>query len=311
MGGGQWGLTRAQLVELTLTVPENAPLNASFSLTVTATSTETAGGGTAATTATLTVQVFNVAPTASVSGPASGVIGQILSFTIDAADPSAGDQAAGFGYSIDWGDGSSLQVIGQVVGATTASHAFLADGPTTVRVRAIDRDGGVGAATLLVLAIAPVTPSSLQEAVAQAQSSGGEVTLLPTSDAQVNAAIQAINLVQPPVPGSPVTVTLNLGGGTYLTGSAVQTQPGVTLVILNGTLVGGSPALIVTGGLVILNHVTAVNATNAPTILVSGGSLIVRNSTIEESTGFAQAAILVTGGTVNLGTAAEPGTPMR
>ena len=57
----------------------------------------------------------------------------------------------------------------------------------------------------------------------------------------------------------------------------------------------------------ILQGVTSQTATNAPTILVNGGSLIVRNSTIEESTGYAEAAILIAGGSVDLGTAASPG----
>jgi len=65
----------------------------------------------------------------------------------------------------------------------------------------------------------------------------------------------------------------------------------VHLVIQNGTLVGGSPALVIKSGDVLLDHVTLINATDAPTLLVNGGSLKVRNSTIQESTGYAQAAI--------------------
>src|SRR5205823_3735176 len=42
-------------------------------------------------------------------------------------------------------------------------------------------------------------------------------------------------------------------------------------------------------------------------ILVKGGSLTIRNDTIQESTGFANAAISITGGTLDLGTTANPG----
>jgi hypothetical protein len=52
-------------------------------------------------------------------------------------------------------------------------------------------------------------------------------------------------------------------------------------VIQNGTLVGGSPALVVDSGNVVLNNVTAINATNAPTIMLNGGSLVVRDTTIQ------------------------------
>ena len=52
---------------------------------------------------------------------------------------------------------------------------------------------------------------------------------------------------------------------------------------------------------------TARTATNSPTIVVNGGSLVVRDSTIEESTGYAQAAIQMNGGSVDLGTSASPG----
>ena len=42
--------------------------------------------------------------------------------------------------------------------------------------------------------------------------------------------------------------------------------------LVNGTLVSGPPALIVDSGSVVLDHVTAINATDAPTILVNGGT---------------------------------------
>ena len=57
----------------------------------------------------------------------------------------------------------------------------------------------------------------------------------------------------------------------------------------------------------LLENVTATNATDAPTIVVNGGWLTVFNSTIEGSTSYPQLAILITGGSVDLGTAANPG----
>ena len=101
------------------------------------------------------------------------------------------------------------------------------------------------------------------------------------------------------------------GGNVTVEGSATAGDfivNGGTVTLADGTVItGNSPAIIVNSGTVILQGVTAQTATNSPTIVVNGGSLVVRNSTIEESTGSAQAAILINGGTVDLGTAASPG----
>jgi hypothetical protein len=102
-------------------------------------------------------------------------------------------------------------------------------------------------------------------------------------------------------------VVLDLGGSTFTTDTHVDAPAGVTVVIQNGTLVGGSPALIVDSGTVILQGVTASNATDAPTVVVNGGRLVVRNSTIQESTGYAKVAIKINGGSVDLGTSSNPG----
>ena len=109
---------------------------------------------------------------------------------------------------------------------------------------------------------------------------------------------------------APVNWTVN-GGNVLVEGSASAGDfvvNGGTVTLTDGTVItGNSPAITLNSGSVILQGVTAQTATNSPTIVVNGGSLVVRDSTIEESTGYNQAAILVTGGSVNLGTAASPG----
>ncbi len=101
------------------------------------------------------------------------------------------------------------------------------------------------------------------------------------------------------------------GGNVTVEGSATAGDfivNGGTVTLADGTVItGNSPAITVNAGTVILAGVTAQTATNSPTIVVNGGTLIARDSTIEESTGYTQAAILITGGTVDLGTAASPG----
>src|SRR5262249_52265792 len=63
-------------------------------------------------TRTFTITVLNVPPTTAVSGPSHGVPGQPRTFTLSASDPSPVDQAAGFTFGIDWGDGSTQSISG-------------------------------------------------------------------------------------------------------------------------------------------------------------------------------------------------------
>jgi hypothetical protein len=108
---------------------------------------------------------------------------------------------------------------------------------------------------------------------------------------------------------TPVSVYLNLAPGTY-TPQTVQVPSGMTLYI-NGvagtTIDPDSPAFTVASGEVIVSNVTFVTTGDAPTILVSGGSLTLSNCVVQQSTGSSDAAIAVTGGTLDLGTATDPG----
>jgi hypothetical protein len=98
---------------------------------------------------------------------------------------------------------------------------------------------------------------------------------------------------------------ITLERGVEESGMAVN---GGTVTLADGTeLLPGSPAVTVHGGHVILHGATATGGGNAPTILVTGGLLTVRNSTIQESSSSAQAAMEITGGIVDLGTVEDPG----
>jgi probable HAF family extracellular repeat protein len=97
-------------------------------------------------------------------------------------------------------------------------------------------------------------------------------------------------------------IALNGGSLSIASASTIDNS----LAPSGGTLMTAAD-LTVNGGTAILHGVTARTAANSPTILVQGGSLVVRNSTIEESTGSARTAVQVTGGSVDLGTAADPG----
>src|SRR5262249_33643987 len=113
-----------------------------------------------------TILVDNVAPTSGITGPTDGVRGQARIFTLTAADPSAVDRAAGFTFSINWGDGSTQTVRGP--SGTAVSHTYAASGPYTVKVIAKDKDGGTSAAatktdtiTAAALETDPTDPSKI------------------------------------------------------------------------------------------------------------------------------------------------------
>lgn len=91
-------------------------------------------------TDTLVVTVNNVAPVASVGGSSSGVRGQVRTFTLSAQDASSVDQAGTFHYTINWGDGSSVQIVDGLA-SMTVDHVFAASGTFMITVTARDKDG--------------------------------------------------------------------------------------------------------------------------------------------------------------------------
>jgi hypothetical protein len=156
---------------------------------------------------------------------------------------------------------------------------------------------------------------------------------LPTLDSDLAAIGSAVVTA-----GGPISITIDLGPATYQNvdgnGHTLPidvTAPAGTSLTLNsppsgtatlydlvdsGTVIiqgqiaisGESPALVVVSGQTTATGVTLVTATDAPTIQVQGGALVVRSSTVEQtSTTTTQPAIQVTGGSVDLGTTSSPG----
>jgi hypothetical protein len=182
-----------------------------------------------------------------------------------------------------------------------------------------------------------LTTQNLQ-AVVNTLPAGGTVTIDPPDTGTLDAALGAVAGLTV-TSGSPVGIVLNLSPTTYANidstgayqpidgtapanatltlscparGSATLhdlVTSGTVTIEGNITVIGNSPALVVNSGLAtIANGVTLVTATDAPTILVNGGTLVVRNSTIEQiSTTSLAPAIEVNGGTVDLGTTSSPG----
>jgi len=153
------------------------------------------------------------------------------------------------------------------------------------------------------LTIKAVTTANLETTLASQSS-----VTLQVAPTEITGVISAINALPPSSTG---TITLNLTSGSY-TDLVASPPANVTLVISGAgggvTFLGQSPALTVTRGMVVVKtNVTFSTITNSPTILVSDGSLTLRGDTVQESTGGNRPALLITGGTVDLGTATDPG----
>lgn len=255
------------------------------------------------------LQVLRAATgTSLVVTPSTTVEGQpvVLSATVAVVAPGAGAPSG----TVTFRDGTTVIGTGAVDGAgvATVSTATLGIGTHTVTA-SYDGDPSFASSVSAgaALSVDPITTENLQSSLeAQVASGSTTVTIQAGVQATVDAALAAVQNVTAPDPEQPVTIVLDLGGQDFH-GVEAGTQPGVTLLIVNGNLTGNSPALTVVGGTVIVASSTLSNATNAPTILVRSGRLVVRNSVVRESTNFTQAAIRIEGGTVDLGTAAEPG----
>ena len=105
------------------------------------------GDGGVTTSSAVVVSVASLPPTLTVSAPIDGfqgVVGQSRVLQLTTTDPSGVDTAAGFTYSINWGDGSAVET---VTGSALRQiqHAYAATGTYTVTVTAQDKDGEVSA----------------------------------------------------------------------------------------------------------------------------------------------------------------------
>lgn len=109
--------------------------------------------------ASATINVINVAPTASVTADAIGAIGvrgQNRHIHIPVAtDPSSVDTAAGFAYTVSWGDGTTTPIALTTL-ASDPGHIYQYNGNYHITVTAADKDNGISAAVALNLAITPV-----------------------------------------------------------------------------------------------------------------------------------------------------------
>jgi uncharacterized delta-60 repeat protein len=222
--------------------------------------------------------------------------------SLDTTYGSGGKQIIDFGGGEDPGGGEGYYAAAIQPDGNAVPTGFTPHAPGYAVLTARYLGGAMNVTTQAAVA------GQLDQVIATANLSGQSdaVTFQASSQADVDTMLAAVNAL--PTATTDVTVTLDLGGGTYSTGGVAVNPPAhVNFVIQNGTLDPSSPALTVAGGNVTVQNCTLVTTGDAPTILVTGGHLMLRNDAIEESTGGNDAAIAITGGTVDLGTTADPG----
>ncbi len=203
-------------------------------------------------------------------------------------------------------------------GQATFSGPALPAGPPPLQAVYSSNSNFRGSASApLIQTVGALKPDSLQPLVNSVSAANVTAVALQAGDeASWQAALSAVNAVTAPVLNGapvPVTVVLNLAPGTYSDMTYSNSDPNVHF-ILNGSTVGGgtvvnghSPALLVTAGDVTILNATFTTATDSPTILLAGGRLTLRDCIVQESTDSSDAAIAVTGGSLDLGTADSPG----
>ncbi len=141
LGGGNWRINPRDLSKLFIVVRDNGK----FDLILEAIATETASRVSVAQSTTFTVEVQNAAPQATImTAPDKGTPGEPVSVQMAATDKSSVDQASGFRYRINWGDGSAPEIVEGIV-TPTLNHVYAISGNYTITVAATDKDGAEGA----------------------------------------------------------------------------------------------------------------------------------------------------------------------
>ena len=175
-------------------------------------------------------------PVAIAAGPSSGVPGQQLTFDLMATSLLPEDQAAGYLYTIAWGDGTTSQV-GPLAGdgsGVTASHTYANAGSFSVTLTATDQHGSTSQPFILPVDIQQVVQEG-DNLVVGGNSGNQSIDLTKGS---VIVTIDGQRIGEYEVGGS---VSVYAGAGNV----SVQVDPQITLPL---TLVAGSGNDTLEGG---------------------------------------------------------------
>ncbi len=195
----------------TATVPAQFLADGPGARTVRAVVADDDGGNLALTTE---ITITNAAPTATIDGPSTTTVGVPVTLKVGAVDPSTGDMAGSFTFTVDWGDGSAVQ---SVTGPADppVSHTYLSAGTFTVTATATDRDGMSSPPTAFAITVAAAPTTT---------------TVAPTTP------------VAPTTTVAPATTTTTLAGTLPSTGN----DSGGPLIVAILLVLGGAAIAILT-----------------------------------------------------------------
>jgi autotransporter-associated beta strand protein len=205
---------------------------------------------------TTDITITNVPPTAGVTGPTTGARGQPRTFTLTASDASPVDQAAGFVYMINWGDGSPVQTVPRSASNGTGvdvDHVFTTTGTYTVQVTATDKDNAVSltATTGIIIATAglqadPLAPGKTMLVVGGA--SGGDSIKFDKPDGSGNMTFTINGVSYGPFAPTSRVVVYGQGGNDDIDAKKVALPVWLFGGDGNDTLTGGDGADVLVGG---------------------------------------------------------------
>ncbi len=232
--------------------------------------------------------------------------GQVISFTatVAASSPATAVPTGSVQFAIN---GTNLGTPVPLSGGTATSPTTHQSPATyTITATYLPSSNFSGSGGQFHQTVLPIDTSKMQAEVDEAAAGSGLISF-QSDPGDLDEIVPAVNTIH--APSKPVTIVVDLSSGSA-NGITLSPPANVTLVLESSTgtltFVGHSPALTVTSGHVLVQKgINFTNTTAAPTILVSGGSLTVRQSTITAAPG--QTAVLVTGGSADLGTSAAPG----
>lgn len=200
-------------------------LNGPATSTITITVTDLPG---ATATTTFDFTLANAAPTVSVTPPANAYANAPTSYTFTATDPSNADQAAGFAWELDFGDGTTESVAAGTPSPLVFAHTYGATGTYHVTATAKDQDGAVSATATadVVMLTADVTPP-----VITSHDNVGPIPATSPAGAVVNYDAAIVTDDTDPAP----VITYSKASGTVF-------AQGVTTVTITATDSSGNQA---------------------------------------------------------------------
>jgi PKD repeat protein len=210
------------------------------------------GSGAATISAATTLTVVNAPPVSFIGGSPNAGSGLSVTFVLSSTDRSVVDQAAGFAYTVSWGDGTSEGPF-HGPGAVVRPHVYPAPGSYTVTLTSTDKDGGVSAVatrTVTVVQLVADVCGSAGRTLLIGGTAGDDVIAVGpgTSSSAVAVTVDGVTESVPVASFATVVVTAGAGNDSITFSGALAVPRFVYGGAGNDTLTGGDGPAVLVGG---------------------------------------------------------------